>query len=107
MPPPGKSSLHVLDNGVWAVSAAGGFRVPRALVILALDGVRVAEDFLTPTQHGVGASITSSRPQALRMFRKLKGHSGAKPSGPWGELFSGSVHPLSESDCNAAENPRN
>ena len=33
----------------WAVSAAGGFRVPRALVILALDGVRAAEDFLTPT----------------------------------------------------------
>jgi hypothetical protein len=43
------------------------------------------------------------------MSRKLKGHLGAKPSGPWGELsvFSGSVHPLSDSDSNAAENPCN
>ena len=49
----------------------------------------------------------SSRPQSLAMSRKLKGHSGAKPSGPWGELpvFSGSVHPLSDSDSNAVEKP--
>src|SRR5262249_31628410 len=39
-------SVHVLDDGVGAVSAAGGFRVPRALVILILDGFRVAGDFL-------------------------------------------------------------
>jgi len=31
---------------VWAVSAAGGFRVPVALVILVLDGFGVAGNFL-------------------------------------------------------------
>src|SRR5262249_5160441 len=41
-----KYSIHVLDDGVWAVSAAGGFRVPLALVILVLDSFRVAGDFL-------------------------------------------------------------
>src|SRR3984893_2931631 len=39
-------SILVLDDGVRAVSAAGGFRVPLALVILVLDGFRVAGDFL-------------------------------------------------------------
>jgi hypothetical protein len=38
----------------WAVSASGGFRVPLALVILVLDGFRVAGDFL----------LLSSRPGA-------------------------------------------
>jgi hypothetical protein len=40
------SSIHVLDDGARAVSAAGGFRVPLALAILVLDGFRVARDFL-------------------------------------------------------------
>src|SRR5262245_6674615 len=39
-------SIYVPDNSVWAVSAAGGFHVPLALVILVLDGFRVARDFL-------------------------------------------------------------
>jgi hypothetical protein len=40
------SSIHVLDDGARAVSAAGGFRVPLALVILILDSFRVAGEFL-------------------------------------------------------------
>jgi hypothetical protein len=39
-------SILVLDDGVRAVSASGGFRVPFALVILVFDGFRVAGDFL-------------------------------------------------------------
>ena len=39
-------SILVLDDGVRAVSAAGGFRVPLALVILVFDGFRVAGDLL-------------------------------------------------------------
>jgi uncharacterized membrane protein YphA (DoxX/SURF4 family) len=38
--------ILVLDDGMRAVSAAGGFRVPLALVILVFDGFRVARDFL-------------------------------------------------------------
>jgi hypothetical protein len=84
MPPPCNSSIHVLDNGVWAVSAAGGFRVPRALVILALDGVRVAEDFLTPTQHGVGASITFFAPSKPCDVPKTQGPLGSQAEWPLG-----------------------
>src|SRR6516225_7685384 len=40
------NSIYVLDDGARAVSAAGGFRVPLALVILVLDSFRVAGDFL-------------------------------------------------------------
>jgi hypothetical protein len=39
-------SVDVLDEGARAVSTAGGFRVPLTLVILVLDGLRVAWDFL-------------------------------------------------------------
>ena len=82
MPPPCNSSIHVLDNGVWAVSAAGGFRVPRALVILALDGVRVAEDFLTPTrcrrEHHFFA------PSSLANVPKTQGPLGSQAEWPLG-----------------------
>src|SRR6516165_2068352 len=41
-----RSSVNVLDGGVWPVSATGGFRVPLALVIFVLDCFRVAWDLL-------------------------------------------------------------
>jgi len=40
------SSILVLDDSVWAVSATGSFRVPLALLILVLDSFRVAGNFL-------------------------------------------------------------
>jgi hypothetical protein len=40
------SLILVFHEGVRAIAAAGGFRVPLALVILVLNGFRMARDFL-------------------------------------------------------------
>jgi hypothetical protein len=60
-------SILVLDDGVRAVSAAGGFRVPLALVILVLDGFRVARDFLL---LGGGLRGCERLGMGLECFRK-------------------------------------
>src|SRR5215471_5992053 len=70
-----KSSIFVLDDGVWAVSAAGSFRVPLALLILVLDGFRVAGNFL----------LLGSRPrggECLGMGRKGFGKHAVDLIGP-------------------------
>ena len=60
------SSILVLDNGVWAVPAAGDFRVPVALFILVFDGfavlssrTTVSSNSVTVITPGAGFSITS------------------------------------------------
>jgi len=67
-----KSLNPRFDDGVRTVPAAGPFRVPRALVILVLDGFRVARDFLLrggrprgSERLGMGREVSENTPLTL------------------------------------------
>jgi len=68
-------SIFILDDDVWAILTAGGFRVPFPLVILVFDGFSVTGDFLFGGSHLRGG-------KCLGMSRKGLGKHAVDFVGP-------------------------